>query len=115
MFSSADLSLIVIDECHHTQKGEVYNHIMMRYLKLKHKNKKLKKEGKKHKPLPQILGLTASPGVGGATIMEDAKKHILRVNTAPGFLSAPMKAKEMFREAAAEVSFYSCCFHTVLI
>nr|XP_046259551.1 interferon-induced helicase C domain-containing protein 1 isoform X2 [Scatophagus argus] len=75
----SDLTLIVIDECHHTQKGGVYNHIMMRYLKQKHKNRRLKKEQKKTVPLPQILGLTASPGVGLATKMEKAEEHILRI------------------------------------
>lgn len=75
----SDLTLIVIDECHHTQKGGVYNHIMMRYLNQKHKNKRLKKEQKRTVPLPQILGLTASPGVGGATKMEKAEEHILRI------------------------------------
>ncbi|XP_010730514.3 interferon-induced helicase C domain-containing protein 1 isoform X1 [Larimichthys crocea] len=75
----SDLTLIVIDECHHTQKGGVYNHIMMRYLKQKHKNRRLKKEQKQPVPLPQILGLTASPGVGGATKMEKAEEHILRI------------------------------------
>ncbi|XP_047457845.1 interferon-induced helicase C domain-containing protein 1 isoform X2 [Mugil cephalus] len=75
----SDLTLIVIDECHHTQKGGVYNHIMMRYLKQKFKNEKLKKAQKACEPLPQILGLTASPGVGGATKMEKAEEHILRI------------------------------------
>ena len=79
-FLSLDLTLIVIDECHHTQKGGVYNHIMLRYLKQKHKNRRLKKEEKETLPLPQILGLTASPGVGGATILMKAEEHILRVN-----------------------------------
>lgn len=75
----SDLTLIVIDECHHTQKDEVYKHIMMRYLKQKLRNQKLKKEQKEPAPLPQILGLTASPGVGGATKMEKAVDHILRL------------------------------------
>lgn len=75
-----DLTLIVIDECHHTQKGGVYNHIMMRFLKQKHKNNRMKKEQMEPVPLPQILGLTASPGVGGATKMEKAEEHILRVH-----------------------------------
>ncbi|XP_038145666.1 interferon-induced helicase C domain-containing protein 1 [Cyprinodon tularosa] len=75
----SDLSLIIIDECHHTQKGGVYNHIMMRYLKQKHKNIKLKKEQKKPVLLPQILGLTASPGVGGANTLSKAEEHILRI------------------------------------
>ncbi|KAM9344258.1 interferon-induced helicase C domain-containing protein 1 isoform 2-T2 [Pholidichthys leucotaenia] len=74
-----DLTLIIIDECHHTQKGGVYNHIMMRYLMQKHSNLKLKKVEKKPVLLPQILGLTASPGVGGATKMEKAEEHILRI------------------------------------
>ncbi|XP_074551176.1 interferon-induced helicase C domain-containing protein 1 isoform X2 [Halichoeres trimaculatus] len=75
----SDLSLIVIDECHHTQKGGVYNNIMMRYLKQKHKNIKLKKEQQDPVPLPQILGLTASPGVGDAKTTEQAKAQILRI------------------------------------
>ncbi|KAL0963791.1 hypothetical protein UPYG_G00313630 [Umbra pygmaea] len=75
----SDLSLIVIDECHHTQKGGVYNHIMIRYLKQKHKNIKLKKEQKATVDIPQILGLTASPGVGGAKKMDKAEEHILRI------------------------------------
>ncbi|XP_035629226.1 interferon-induced helicase C domain-containing protein 1-like isoform X2 [Oncorhynchus keta] len=75
----SDLSLIVIDECHHTQKGGVYNHIMIRYLKQKHKNAKLKKEQKDTMAIPQILGLTASPGVGGAKKIDKAEEHILRI------------------------------------
>ncbi|CAG5865553.1 unnamed protein product [Menidia menidia] len=74
-----DLTLIVIDECHHTQKGEVYNHIMMRYLKQKHKNIRLRKMEKTPVILPQILGLTASPGVGKATKMQKAEDHILGI------------------------------------
>lgn len=84
-----DLTLIIIDECHHTQKGGVYNHIMMRYLKQKHKNLRRKKEQKKLVPIPQILGLTASPGVGGATKINKAVDHILQVNTIPRSLTAP--------------------------
>ncbi|XP_013856958.1 interferon-induced helicase C domain-containing protein 1 [Austrofundulus limnaeus] len=75
----SDLTLIIIDECHHTQKGGVYNHIMMRYLKQKHKNIRRKKEEKDPIPLPQILGLTASPGVGKANTMDKAVEHIMRI------------------------------------
>lgn len=53
---------------------------MLRYLKQKHKNRRLKKEEKETLPLPQILGLTASPGVGGATVLMKAEEHILRVH-----------------------------------
>ncbi|KAM6175774.1 interferon-induced helicase C domain-containing protein 1 [Erethizon dorsatum] len=75
----SDFSLIIIDECHHTNKEAVYNNIMRRYLKQKLKNKTLQKENKPVIPLPQILGLTASPGVGGATKQAKAEEHILKI------------------------------------
>ncbi|TRY66182.1 hypothetical protein DNTS_028295 [Danionella cerebrum] len=78
-YSVERITLMVIDECHHTQKGGVYNHIMIRYLKQKHQNHLLKKEEKRPVPIPQILGLTASPGVGGATKQKTAEDHILRI------------------------------------
>lgn len=54
---------------------------MRRYLKEKMKNRKLAKENKPLIPQPQILGLTASPGVGGATSYSKAEEHILKVNS----------------------------------
>ncbi|KAF4026434.1 hypothetical protein G4228_018433 [Cervus hanglu yarkandensis] len=75
----SDFSLIIIDECHHTNKEAVYNNIMRRYLKQKLKNNKLKKENKPVIPLPQIVGLTASPGVGGAKKQAKAEEHILKI------------------------------------
>ncbi|XP_011802477.1 PREDICTED: interferon-induced helicase C domain-containing protein 1 [Colobus angolensis palliatus] len=75
----SDFSLIIIDECHHTNKEAVYNNIMRHYLMQKLKNNRLKKENKPVIPLPQILGLTASPGVGGATKQAKAEEHILKL------------------------------------
>lgn len=75
----SDFSLIIIDECHHTNKEAVYNNIMRHYLKQKLKNKRLEKEHKPVIPLPQILGLTASPGVGGANKQAKAEEHILKI------------------------------------
>ncbi|NXJ15676.1 DHX58 helicase, partial [Odontophorus gujanensis] len=69
-FIHADFSLLVIDECHHTHKEAVYNKIMLSYLK-----KKLSGQ----RDLPQILGLTASPGTGGETSLEGAVEHILEI------------------------------------
>ncbi|XP_053195285.1 ATP-dependent RNA helicase DHX58-like [Scomber japonicus] len=66
----SDITLLIIDECHHTHKEGVYNKIMRHYLE-----KKLKGERK----LPQILGLTASPGTGGAKILEKAVEHVLQI------------------------------------
>uniref|UniRef100_A0A8C8RJ13 RNA helicase n=1 Tax=Pelusios castaneus TaxID=367368 RepID=A0A8C8RJ13_9SAUR len=65
-----DFSLLVIDECHHTHKDGVYNQIMEDYLE-----RKLTGQIK----LPQILGLTASPGTGGNTSFKGAKQHILQI------------------------------------
>ncbi|KAL0992774.1 hypothetical protein UPYG_G00098220 [Umbra pygmaea] len=65
-----DFSLLIIDECHHTHKDGVYNKIMSRYVE-----KKLKGE----RPLPQILGLTASPGTGGAKSIDGAVEHVLQI------------------------------------
>nr|AIX47137.1 LGP2 [Cyprinus carpio] len=65
-----DFTLLVIDECHHTQKESVYNKIMGRYVE-----KKLRKEGN----LPQILGLTASPGTGGNRKLDKAVEHVLQI------------------------------------
>ncbi|XP_061494720.1 ATP-dependent RNA helicase DHX58 isoform X2 [Rhineura floridana] len=65
-----DFSLLVIDECHHTHKETTYNKIMEVYLE-----QKLKSQGN----LPQILGLTASLGTGGANSLEGAQEHILQI------------------------------------
>ncbi|XP_069565189.1 ATP-dependent RNA helicase DHX58 [Brachyistius frenatus] len=66
----SDFSLLIIDECHHTNKESVYNKVMRCYLE-----KKLKGE----RSLPQILGLTASPGTGGAKSLENAVEHVLQI------------------------------------
>lgn len=39
----------------------------------------MEKKLKGELPLPQILGLTASPGTGGAKILEMAVEHVLQV------------------------------------
>nr|XP_008010859.1 probable ATP-dependent RNA helicase DHX58 isoform X3 [Chlorocebus sabaeus] len=63
-------SLIVVDECHHTHKDTVYNVIMSRYLELKLQ---------RARPLPQVLGLTASPGTGRASKLDGAIDHVLQL------------------------------------
>ena len=47
-------SLLVLDECHHTMGLDTYAEIMERYLVNKHESK----------AVPQVVGLTASPGAG---------------------------------------------------
>lgn len=67
-------TLLVVDECHHTHKDTIYNVILSRYLELKLQ---------KVQPLPQVLGLTASPGTGGASKLHGAIDHILKVSSGP--------------------------------
>ncbi|KAM9779771.1 ATP-dependent RNA helicase DHX58 [Neosynchiropus ocellatus] len=64
------ITLLIIDECHHTIKEEVYNKIMRTYVE-----RMLRGE----RPLPQILGLTASPGADGAKTLAKAVRHVLQV------------------------------------
>ncbi|XP_048356255.1 ATP-dependent RNA helicase DHX58 [Sphaerodactylus townsendi] len=65
-----DFSLLVIDECHHTHKDSTYNKIMQNYLERKLKGQR---------NLPQIVGLTASLGTGGANSLKEAQEHILQI------------------------------------
>ncbi|XP_051571534.1 probable ATP-dependent RNA helicase DHX58 [Myxocyprinus asiaticus] len=65
-----DFTLLVIDECHHTHKDNVYNKIMGRYVEMK-----VRKENN----LPQILGLTASPGTGRNRTLDKAVEHVLQI------------------------------------
>lgn len=66
----SEITLLIIDECHHTQKDHTYSKIMRCYVDMK-----LKDQG----PLPQILGLTASPGTGGKRVLETAVEHVLTI------------------------------------
>ena len=72
-FELTDFTLIVFDECHHTDLKHPFNEIMLNYLALKF-DERTEKSG-----LPQILGLTASPTVFENTILdeEDARKNLV--------------------------------------
>ena len=53
--SISDITLLIFDECHNARKNNPYAEIMERYLKIK-----LEATGR----VPQVVGLTASPGAG---------------------------------------------------
>jgi len=59
-----DLSLLIIDECHNARKNNPYAIIMENYIRSKLKDSR---------NLPQVVGLTASPGAGDSTSGEVEK------------------------------------------
>ncbi|KAK7115822.1 ATP-dependent RNA helicase DHX58-like [Littorina saxatilis] len=66
-----DFSMLVLDECHHVGQGKhAYKVLMGLYLKAKYT------EGQNFKKLPQVIGLTASPGVGQGGSLQTAVIHI---------------------------------------
>lgn len=74
------------------------------------KNRKLAKENKPLVPQPQILGLTASPGVGGANSNSKAEEHILKVNS-------PYICKSLKEQCLVKVNLYSVrlqLYHLIL-
>ncbi|XP_052070219.1 antiviral innate immune response receptor RIG-I-like isoform X6 [Mytilus californianus] len=71
--SIAEFTLIILDECHHTYDNSNYNELMAYYRKAKY--------GEKLSSLPQILGLTASPGTKKAKDLNSAKHHLRTVMT----------------------------------
>ncbi|CAH3035189.1 unnamed protein product [Porites lobata] len=71
-----DFSLLIFDECHHTGKGHPYNEIMLAYLGAKCPVWGARTQAHN---LPQVIGLTASLGVGKARNKNDAQDHILRL------------------------------------
>jgi len=75
-----DFSLLIFDECHHTNNKHPYNIIMLAYLTIKFPlDGNRAQAAKKEETLPQIIGLTASLGVGKARNNVDAQNHILQL------------------------------------
>ncbi|XP_071437257.1 LOW QUALITY PROTEIN: antiviral innate immune response receptor RIG-I [Pithys albifrons albifrons] len=61
-------TLVIFDECHNTTGNHPYNVLMTRYLE--------EKFDSSANQLPQIVGLTASTGVGNAKTIKEAVEHI---------------------------------------
>ncbi|XP_054438908.1 antiviral innate immune response receptor RIG-I [Pteronotus mesoamericanus] len=64
-------TLMIFDECHNTNKRHPYNMIMFSYLD--------QKLGGSSDPLPQVIGLTASVGVGDAKNVAEAMEYICKL------------------------------------
>uniref|UniRef100_A0A915AW39 RNA helicase n=1 Tax=Parascaris univalens TaxID=6257 RepID=A0A915AW39_PARUN len=73
-FSLTMFSLIVFDEAHHADEKHPYNEIMIAYHDLKRTGAFPKSER-----LPQVIGLTASLGVGRAKNEVEAQSHIIKM------------------------------------
>lgn len=65
-----DISMIVLDECHKTQRGHPYYTLMKYYL-----DQKNRKEGVDTR-VPQVVGMTASFGTGRSNSPSDALNYI---------------------------------------
>uniref|UniRef100_A0A8D0IB47 RNA helicase n=1 Tax=Sus scrofa TaxID=9823 RepID=A0A8D0IB47_PIG len=64
-------TLMIFDECHNTSKQHPYNVIMFNYLD--------RKLGGSSDSLPQVIGLTASVGVGDAKNKAEATEYICKL------------------------------------
>ncbi|XP_067886728.1 probable ATP-dependent RNA helicase DDX58 isoform X2 [Heterodontus francisci] len=64
-------TLLIFDECHNTAKNHPYNVLMKQYLDVK--------LGTRASTLPQIVGLTASLGVGDASSIKDAVNYVVQI------------------------------------
>ncbi|KAJ7335401.1 hypothetical protein JRQ81_013342 [Phrynocephalus forsythii] len=65
-------TLMIFDECHNTTGNHPYNVLMSKYLDMKFDQPET--------PLPQIVGLTASLGVGSAKNQEETIEHICTIS-----------------------------------
>ncbi|CAI9718248.1 antiviral innate immune response receptor RIG-I isoform X1 [Octopus vulgaris] len=65
------ITLLIIDECHHTYSKHPYNILMSRYLDEKFE--------KANCQLPQVIGLTAVAGIDVTKTGKNAKEHILEI------------------------------------
>ncbi len=89
----SEISLMVLDECHHTRKNTPYANIMARYLE----------EATRGQSLPQVIGLTASPGAG--TCEPDLEKTLDYLLTLCALLNATGGIK-IVKDNVAELEDY---------
>ena len=87
-----DVSLVVIDECHHTHKNSDYAKIMGIYLREK-------KQNSSTLDLPQIVGLTATPGAGDS-FQPDLMNTLDHLITLCAYMDATGGIKTVTKNAA---------------
>lgn len=67
------ISLLVVDECHNTQKEHSYNKVMKLYLR-----QKMGKAGA-DTTVPQVVAMTATLGTGGVNTTDAAMDHVFQI------------------------------------
>ena len=90
------ISLIVIDECHHTKKSSPQANVMLRYLQCKAEDAS---------KVPQVMGLTASLGAGDNPHL-DEKKTIDHLVNLCALMDATSGIK-MVEENQEELNYYT--------
>ena len=98
-----EVTLMVFDECHHTRKGHPYARLMQLYLDEKFEE---------NNQLPQIIGMTASPGAGDNPELDRKKSldHLLNLAAlldATGGLHTVTENTKELQEYAKSSSFTS--------
>ncbi|XP_076807384.1 uncharacterized protein LOC143450638 isoform X2 [Clavelina lepadiformis] len=92
LMTISDISLLIFDECHHAVRNDPYGMIMNCYLDMMKENaSRTTHSGKR---LPQILGMTASPGMGKAKTMIKAEENITTLMATLDITIAPTQANE---------------------
>ncbi|PAA47555.1 hypothetical protein BOX15_Mlig016200g2 [Macrostomum lignano] len=71
--------LIIFDECHNCSNDHPSKGVMVHYMRRKKILESSVEEQQKGSKLPQILGLTASPGTGKASRLEAAVEHLIKL------------------------------------
>ncbi|XP_078483379.1 antiviral innate immune response receptor RIG-I-like [Ciona intestinalis] len=86
------LGLLIFDECHHVMKDHPYNNIMQVYHNAV-------------KPLPQIVGMTASPWMSGAISILAATRNIMALMSNLSATIAPLEvgSKDDMNEKMFEI------------
>ncbi|CAK8690224.1 unnamed protein product [Clavelina lepadiformis] len=92
LMTISDISLLIFDECHHAVKSDPYSMIMNCYLDVMKEN--ASRTSHLAKRLPQILGMTASPGMGKAKTMIKAEENIKTLMATLDITIAPTQVNE---------------------
>ncbi|XP_067948623.1 ATP-dependent RNA helicase DHX58-like isoform X1 [Watersipora subatra] len=88
--SVTDFTLLIFDEFHHAKKDHPYNKIIEKCVKAKHAL--TNGDGRVTKPIPQMLGLTATIGIGDSTNITTASGFILAMCAKFGLSEPPSES-----------------------